>query len=187
MELVEGILTRSSIRQYTDEKLSDDLMKKLLQAGMAAPSAGNQQAWHFVVINDRQILDEIQTFPLPPHSQRYNHLKQAPVAILVCGKGEEEEYKDERIPLIWGNNSSVIQDCSAATENILLAAHGLGLGAVWLGLYPGKHEIDRTVALLNLPNHILPLVFISIGYPAEKKPKSERYDEAKVSYNRWEG
>ena len=90
MELIEGILTRSSIRQYTDEKLSDDLIKKLLEAGMAAPSAGNQQAWHFVVIYDRHILDEIQTFPQPPRSQRYHHLK-APVSEQV-----EEEQDDSR-------------------------------------------------------------------------------------------
>jgi nitroreductase len=178
MELLEGILTRRSIRKYTDEKISDNLIKKLLQAGMAAPSANNQQAWHFVVINNRQILAQIPTFH--PYSQM---LKNAPVAILVCGRGKEEKYKDERIPIVWGNNSMVIQDCSAATQNILLAAHGLGLGAVWLGIYPIKDFIDRIVALLNLPNHLLPLALISIGYPAENKPKADRYDEAKVNYN----
>jgi len=169
MELFEGILTRRSIRRYTNEKVSDDLIKKLLEAGMAAPSAGNQQAWHFVVINEHQILDEIPKFH--PYSQM---LKQAPIAILVCGNIKEETHKG-----YW------IQDCSAATQNILLAAHGLGLGAVWLGVHPRKDRVDGIRKLLNLPDHIAPLSLISIGYPAEKKPKSERYDEAKISYNGW--
>jgi len=170
MELFEGILTRRSIRRYTDEKVSGGVIKKLLQAGMAAPSAGNQQGWHFVVINERQILDEI-----PKMHQYAQMLKQAPVAILVCGDVEKAMYKG-----YW------VQDCSAVTQNILLAAHGLGLGAVWLGVYPIEDRVDRIKKLLNLPNHIVPFSIISIGYPAEEKPKSERYDEAKISYNRWE-
>lgn len=169
MELFEGILTRRSIRRYTDEKISDELIKKLLVAGMSAPSAGNQQDWHFVVITDREILDEIPKFH--PYSQM---LKQASVAILVCGNIEVESHRG-----YW------IQDCSAATQNILLAAHGLGLGAVWLGIHPGRDRVEGISDLLNLPSHILPLSLISIGYPAEEKPKSERYDDAKISYNAW--
>jgi len=169
MELFEGILTRRSIRRYTNEKVSDDVVKKLLEAGMAAPSAGNQQPWHFVVMDERQILDEIPK--IHPYA---GMLKQAPVAILVCGNAEEESYKG-----YW------VQDCSAATQNILLAAHGLGLGAVWLGVYPVEDRVDDIRKILNLPHHIIPLAVISIGYPAEEKPKSDRFSEAKISYNRW--
>jgi len=166
MELFEGILTRRSIRKYKDKEVSDDLVKKLLEAAVAAPSAGNQQAWHFVVITKRQILDEIPKFH--PYSQM---LKQAPVAILVCGNLKAETLKG-----YW------IQDCSAATQNILLAAHGLGLGAVWLGIHPVEERINAIKKLLDLPDHIEPLSLISIGYPDEKKEKSSRYDEAKIIY-----
>ncbi len=169
METLKAIMTRRSIRKYTDKPVSDEIIKKLLEAGMAAPSAGNQQAWHFVVINNRQILDEIPN--IHPYSQM---LTQAPVAILVCGNVEDERYKG-----YW------VQDCSAATENILLAAHGLGLGAVWLGVYPRKDRVDGICELLNIPKHIVPLSLISIGYPAEEKSKANRYDESKISYNHW--
>lgn len=169
MNLLDGIFTRRSIRKYTDKEVSDDLIKKLLKAGMSAPSAGNQQAWHFVVINDHKILDKIPN--IHPYSQM---LKQASLAILVCGNLEKETHKG-----YW------VQDCSAVTQNILLAAHGLGLGAVWLGVHPREARVNGIKELLNLPEHIAPLSLVSIGYPAEGKPKAERYDEAKISYNKW--
>lgn len=169
MEALEAILTRRSIRKYTDEQVADEMITKLLEAGMAAPSAGNQQAWHFVVIKNRQILNEIPN--VHPYSQM---LKQASVAILVCGNVEDERHKG-----YW------VQDCSAATQNILLAAHGLGLGAVWLGVYPRKDRVDGISDLLNMPKHIVPLSLISIGYPAEEKPKSNRYDENKITHDVW--
>lgn len=169
MELFDGILTRRSIRKYKDKEVSVELTHKLLKAAMAAPSAGNQQAWHFVVITEREILDEIPN--IHPYSQM---LKQAPLAILVCGNPEEQKYEG-----YW------IQDCSAATENILLAAHGLGLGAVWLGVYPVENRVEGIKKILNLPEHLVPLSLVSIGYPAEGKPKAERYDEAKVSHNKF--
>ena len=169
MEVLEAIMTRRSIRRYTDRFVSDELIRKLLEAGMAAPSAGNQQAWHFVVINNRQLLNDITS--IHPYSQM---LKQAHLAILLCGNLEIERLKG-----YW------VVDCAAATENILLAAHGLGLGAVWLGVYPRKERMEGISELLNLPKHIVPLSLISIGYPAEHKSKANRYDEAKISYNHW--
>jgi len=130
MEILEAIKTRRSIRKFTDKKVSkEDIntlkvskedINTLLEAAMQAPSAGNQQPWEFIVIDDRKILDVIPDFH--PYSKM---LKESPIAILVCGKIDATKYCG-----YW------VQDCSAATQNILLAAHGVGLGAVWLGIYP---------------------------------------------------
>jgi len=169
MDVMDVILSRRSIRKYTSEEVSDDLVKELLEGGMSAPSAGNEQPWHFVVIRDRKILNEIPKFH--PHSWM---LKDASVAILVCGDLELEKHKG-----YW------IQDCSAATENILIAVQGKGLGAVWLGIYPREDRVSGMRTLLGIPEHVVPFSLISIGYPAEKKPRANRYDDAKIHYNRW--
>ena len=136
---------------------------------MSAPSAGNEQPWHFVVIKERESLDEIPTFH--PYSQMLRH---APMAILVCGDETLEKYQG-----YW------VQDCSAATQNILLAAQAKGLGAVWLGVYPIKDRVIGLRKLLGIPEHVTPFSLISIGYPAEQKPRSERYDISRVHHNRW--
>jgi len=120
MDALETIFSRRSIRQFTNEPISDELIELLLRAGMNAPSAANRQPWRFVIINDRETLNQITTF------HHYSlMLHQAPIAILVCGDSERA-YERGYLAL----------DCSAATQNILLAAHSLGLGAVWLGIYP---------------------------------------------------
>jgi len=135
---------------------------------MSAPSAGNEQPWHFVIINDRNILGEITRFH--PYS---GMLKKAQVAILVCVDPDS------------GKEGFLVQDGSAATENLLIAAHAKGLGAVWLGIYPLKERITGMVKLLDFPQRILPLSLISIGYPAEKVPRENRYDPTRVHTNRW--
>lgn len=164
-----AILSRRSIRKYTKKPVPEDLIKELLKAGMNAPSAGNQQPWHFIVINDHQILDEIPKFH--PYSQM---LKEAAVGILVCGDERLEKHKG-----YW------VQDCSAATENILLAAHSNGLGAVWLGIYPREERVAGIKKLLGIPKPVLPLAIISIGYPGEEKLPANRFDESKIHYNHW--
>ena len=169
MDAMEAILTRRSVRKYTSQTVSDDLVKKLLEAAMAAPSAGNEQPWHFVVITDRAALDEIPKFH--EYSQM---LKEAPAAILVCGDETLEKYQG-----YW------VQDCSAATENLLLAAHALGLGAVWLGVYPIEERVDATRVLLNLPAHVIPFAIIALGYPAEPTGPADRYDSSRVRHNTW--
>ncbi len=165
MDAMKVILSRRSIRKYTAQPVADEVVTDLLRAGMSAPSSNNGQPWQFVVINDRHMLDYVPRFH--PYSQM---LTQAPVAILVCGDGQV---------------GSWVQDCSAATENILLAAHAQGLGAVWLGVYPVEERIAGIRKLVGLPEHIMPLALISIGYPAETKPPADRYDTAKVHYNQW--
>ena len=169
MNTMDVILSRRSIRKYTDQQVSEEDINELPKAGMAAPSANNCQPWHFVVINDHQIMDRIPEFH--PYSKM---LKSASVAILIC--------IDKNLENADGYG---IQDCSAATQNILLAAHANGLGAVWLGIYPREVRIEGVKKLLGIPGGIMPLSLISIGYPSEEKPPANRFDEARVHYNKW--
>jgi len=169
MDSLKAIFTRRSIRKYTNEPVPDQIIMELLAAAMAAPSAGNEQPWHFIVINDRQILNEIPKFH--PYSQM---LKEASVAILVCGDVMLEKYTG-----YW------VQDCSAATENILIAVQAKRLGAVWLGIYPIAERVTGMRELLGLPEHVIPFSLVPIGYPAEDKPPADRFDEARVHYNKW--
>ncbi|MEE9443175.1 MAG: nitroreductase family protein [candidate division Zixibacteria bacterium] len=166
---MEAILRRRSIRQYTGEKISEEIIETLLRAAMSAPSANNIQPWHFIIIDDRKTLDAIPKFH--PYSKM---LTQAPLAILVCGD-TKAVMKPEYIYL----------DCSAATQNILIAAHTLGLGAVWLGIYPREERIEGIKNLMMLPEHIEPIALISLGHPAESKEPSNRFTKSKVKYNHW--
>ena len=168
MDAMEIILTRRSIRKYTEQPVSDEVLKELLEAAMCAPSAGNRQPWCFVVINDRKILDDIPNYH--PYAQM---LKEAPAAILVCCDSD----------LQMGDYG--VQDCSAATQNILLAAHAKGLGAVWLGVYPTEARVTDIKRLLNLPENIIPISLISVGYPAEQKSPPDHYRADRVHYNHW--
>ena len=168
MDAMEAILTRRSIREYTKRLVTDEVLKELLEAAMCAPSAGNRQPWCFVIISDREILNEI-----PKYHTYSQMLKEAQVAILVCC--------DQDLQL----GGYGVQDCSAATQNILLAAHAKGLGAVWLGVYPTEPRVTDIKKLLNLPEHIIPISLISIGYPAEQKPRPDRYRADRVHYNQW--
>jgi len=169
MNPMETILTRRSIRKYTDQPISKSDVMDLLKAGMAAPSANNCQPWHFIVINDHEIMDKIPEFH--PYSKM---LIQAPVAILVC--------IDKNLESADGYG---IQDCSAATQNILLAAHAKGLGAVWLGIYPRQLRVKGIRELLHIPETVLPLALVSIGFPKEKKITANRFNERRIHYNKW--
>ncbi len=169
MELNKGLLTRRSIRKYTDKKVTREQIYELIKAGMYAPSARNQQPWHFMIINDRELLNKIMD--VHPYAKM---LSQAQWAILVCG--------DETLELSKGY---WVVDCSAATQNILLAAHGLGLGAVWLGLHPREERKNDIRKLFNLPEHIQPLSLISVGYPDEEKEMPERFKTDRIHHNQW--
>ena len=169
MDAMEAILSRRSIRKYTSSPVPDSLVEELLKAGMSAPSSGNEQPWHFVVINERSVLDNITKFH--PYATM---VKETLLAIVVCG-----DPTLKKGPEFW------VQDCSAATENILLAAHARGLGAVWLGIYPMQDRVAGTRTLLSLPEHVIPLAIIPIGYPGETKPPANRYNATRVHRNRW--
>jgi nitroreductase len=171
METIEAIMTRRSVRKYSDKKVPDDVVQQILQAAMSSPSAGNEQPWHFIVIKDRKTLLKIPSFH--PHSHM---LKNAALAILVCYDPGLEMFKGRGI-----------LDCSAATENILLAAHAMGLGAVWLGIYPVEERMNGMRKLLGLPSQIMPLSLVSMGYPAEKLKEENRYKQERVHYERWMG
>jgi nitroreductase len=169
MDAIEAIMTRRSIRHYTDQPIAEDLVETILRGAMAAPSARNEQSWHFVVIDDRSILDAVTQY-----HQFSEMLKEAPLAIAVCGDVRVETHQD-----YW------VQNCAAATQNLLLTAHAQGLGAVWLGVYPNEDRVAKTQELLGLPDRVIPLNIVALGYPAEEKRPSNRYKVAKVHWNKW--
>jgi nitroreductase len=164
---VQTIFARRSIRKYTDDPVSDADTKTLLEAAMAAPSASNRKPWAFIVVTKRETLDALAE--THPHGKM---LFEATLCIAVCGDlTEMERY--------W------VQDCSAATENLLLAATALDLGAVWLGVYPREERVTAVREVLSIPEHITPLNLISIGHPAEEKEPRTQYDGSRVHYERW--
>ena len=169
MEAIDSILTRRSIRKFTSKPVPEDLIKKLLQCAMSAPSAGNERPWHFIVIKERGILDEV-----PKVSPYAAMAREASVAIVICCDINLDTH-----------NGYWVQDCSAAVQNILIAAHALGLGAVWTGLYPKEDRVKGIQKLLGLPSHVMPLALVPIGYPAEKKEKEDRFDNNRVHYDHW--
>ncbi len=169
MDAMEAILTRRSIRGYTGQQVETETVHELLEAAMSAPSAGNEQPWHFVVITERRLLNEV-----PKHHPYSSMVPGAALAILVCG-----ELKREKHPGFW------VQDCAAATQNILLAAHAKGLGAVWLGIHPCQERAEAVGRLFGLPGDVVPLSLIAIGHPAEEKPPPNRYDLTRIHYNNW--
>lgn len=167
--MLETILNRRSIRKFKNAPVCEKDIEDLLKAAMAAPSAGNSQPWEFIVIDKREILDEIPK--IHPHAQM---ILQAPVAILVCADITKEKYKG-RWPL----------DCSTATQNILLAVHAKGLGAVWVGIYPEEVRIRSISELFDLPANVIPLSLIPIGHPDEIKSPSNRFDKNRIHYNKF--
>lgn len=169
MNVLDAILTRRSIRKYENRPVSQETLEELIKYAMYAPSAVNRQPWHFIVITDQKLLIRITEFH--PHAQMLVH---APAAFLVCG--------DEQMahtPAYWP------VDCSAATENLLLAAHGLGLGAVWLGIYPREERMLAMRNLVELPLHIHPFSLISMGYTNEQPGIPDRFKKDRIHKNKW--
>lgn len=164
---ISNIMTRASVRSYTDQPVSKEQIDTLLRAAMSAPTARNSQPWQFVVITDRQILDSIAS-----HCGNISMAAQSSVAIAVCGDMDKALEGDGRD--YW------IQDCSAATENLLLAAHAMYLGAVWCGIYPIEERVEFISALLKLPKNLIPLNIIPVGYPTATSTPKDKYDAAKI-------
>ena len=167
--MMEAILSRRSIRKYTDQPVPEALVTDLLRAAMAAPSAQNQQPWHFVVVRDRKLLQAIGG------AQPYaNMARDAQLAIVICG-----DLNLEKSPGYW------VQDCAAATENLLIAAQAAGLGAVWSGTFPREERVRNVRALFGLPEHVVPFAIVPLGYPAERPEPADRYDRGRVHIDRW--
>ena len=175
-----AIMTRKSVRKFDASRtIAPELQEKLLRAAMAAPTAKNLQPWSFIVVDDRATLEKIAE--VHPHSKMVHpHSKmtaQAAMAVVVCGnknnglEGKGTEY--------W------IQDCSAATENLLLAAHAFGLGAVWCGVHPIDERVDAIREVLQIPVTHQPLNVVAIGYPADDPPVKDKWDPRKIHRNRW--
>ena len=172
--VIENILTRTSIRKYKQQSVEDEKIETMLRAAMAAPTAVNKQPWHFVVVIDKTMLDK-----LAGEGRRGDMLRNAPLAIVICGNMEKALGGDA--------NGFWIQDVSAATENLLLAAHALGLGAVWTGLYPITERAGQVNQVLGMPEYIIPLCTVIIGYPDEQPTPKDKWKPENVSYNVYGG
>lgn len=171
-EAIENIMTRVSVRQFTGEKITAAQVDTLLRAAMAAPSAINKQPWAFIVVTDQKIIEQLGE--ALPYSRCSNN---PAIAIIPCG--DLSKAIEGEMGAFW------INDVSAATENILLAAHSMGLGAVWTGLHPDINRAKLVQEMLLLPEHIIPLCIVPVGVPAEQPAIKEKYNEANIHYNRW--
>ena len=169
MDAMTAIRTRRSVRSYTSEGVGDDLVDEILGAAMSAPSAGNEQPWEFVVIRDRQLLAQAGKI-----NKYAGFAKSAPVAILVCGDLNRDKYGG-----YW------IEDVSAAMQNMLLAAHALGLGAVWTGIYPLEDRVAGFRKLVGAPENIVPMGLAVIGRPKETPAPVDRFQRELVHLNGW--
>lgn len=169
MNILDTIMTRRSIRKFTGEVISDENLKQLLKAGFQAPSAHNTEPRDFVVVKKESVLNEISEF--------HKYAKMLPGAgcgIIVCGdKNKQEEF------------GFLMADCSASIENILLAAHGLGLGAVWCGIYPVSEYVEKTSELLDLPENIIPIGIVVVGEKDQEVKSIDRFDSECVHYDKY--
>lgn len=171
-EAIDNIMTRVSVREFTGGKISAEQIDTLLRAAMAAPSAINRQPWAFIVVTDETIIAQLGE--ALPYSRCSNH---PACAIIPCG--DLSKAIEGEMGAFW------INDVSAATENLLLAAHAMGLGAVWTGLHPDMKRATMVQQLLGLPEHIIPLCVVPVGVPAEHPAIKDKYIPENIHYNKW--
>lgn len=172
-ETIKTIMGRRSVRRYIDTPVSQDIIETLLKAGMAAPSASNRQPWEFVVVTKKEILEQLAEV-----TAYTKMLHQSPVCLIVCGN-RERFYSDTDAQGYW------VQDCSAATENILVAAASLGLGTCWCGVFPRMKNVEAVAGLLGLPEGILPMNLIALGYPSGDTSVKEKWQPDRVHWEGW--
>ncbi|MCC8154035.1 MAG: nitroreductase family protein [Tannerellaceae bacterium] len=170
--VLETIHKHTSIRNYTNRPVSRETLEAIIRAGMAAPSAINKQPWQFIVIEDKEIMHAIGE-----KLATSKMIKDAPVAILVCG--DMQKAGEGWLQEYW------IQDCSAASQNILLAITSLGLGGVWTSIYPAENRLEFIAGLLNLPEHIIPLNIIPVGYPSQNEQPKDKWKPENVHWGKW--
>lgn len=169
MEVIKAILSRRSIRRYSGKKIEKKIVDKIIHAGMYAPSAVNKQPWHFIVFEDKESCRAIAE--VHPNAAMLN---SAALGVLVCF--DEKLQHDEGYGTL---------DCSAATQNMLLAAHDMGLGACWIGIYPRENRMQSLQRIFNLPDHIKAFSIVSLGYSDEDKPIPERFKPERIHLEKW--
>ena len=179
---LDVIMTRTSIRSYTGDEVTQEQLETILKAGMAAPTAMNGQPWRFVVVTDKEVIERVFASGF-----RGEMFTQAGAVIVVCGQstqmrkpfGQPDAPETEQPNMFW------YEDCSAAAENILLAAHALGLGAVWTAGYPAMERITPIAEALGIPANVLPLCIIPVGVPAENPEPKDKWNPDNIHWNKW--
>ena len=169
MDLFDALHGRRSIRHFAAGTVDDDVVRTILSAAMAAPSAGNEQPWHFIVVRDPAILTALSA--AHPYAEMVQH---ASLAVIVCADMKTVKHRD-----YWP------ADCAAATQNILLAVHALGLGSVWVGVYPREARMAEIRRVITLPDDIIPFSLLPVGIPAEHKSPEDRYNPERRHEDRW--
>ncbi|MEG1936040.1 MAG: nitroreductase family protein [Rikenellaceae bacterium] len=169
--VLENIFARHSVREYIDKSVTKGMLDTLARAGMAAPTGMGREAWAFILIDKREVLDSLAS-----GLSNAQMLFQAAAAIVVCGNTNKAPMEVD--------SSYWVQECSAATENILLASQTMGLGAVWTGAWPRKERMDHIRKTLNLPPNLIPLNVISLGYPQREEPPKDKYKSENIFWNK---
>lgn len=175
MDTLQAILSRTSVRRYSDKPIPDEVLERILKAGTAGPSAVNARPWSFLVVRDKEKLLQMSQ----ANGRAAGLLKDAAAGILVCG---DLERAFSRAPEYW------IIDCAIAAQNMLLAAHDLGLGGVWLGTWPQEEKVTAQRELFDLPETIVPHSILALGYPAEEistTPRDATWEPNRVHYENW--
>ncbi len=167
---METIFNRRSVRKFSDKDISVEDLTKILKAGMRAPSAGNEQSWELIVTRDRSKMREIIK-----SNQYAQMLEQANATIVVCGDVNQQKYPYD----FW------VQDCSACTQNILLEAKYLGIGSVWIGTYPVEERVNAIREIFGLPEGVIPLSVVALGYPIDEIKPMDTFNEDKIHYEIW--
>lgn len=170
-DAITTILNRKSVREFTGKMLTNETLDTLAKAGMAAPSAMNKQPWVFILINDRKTLN-LMADSLPSAKMLY----KAGGAIVVCGDQKKN---------IAGNELFWVEDCAAASQNILIAVESLELGAVWTGVFPDNKKMATVRTILEIPSDVIPLNVIAIGYPSGKDVPKNKYKKENIHWNKW--
>jgi nitroreductase len=168
--ILDIIFKRRSIRKFQEKEVKAEILQQLLQAAMAAPSANNGMPWEFVAINEKPIMEQLRA------KMKYGNYN-APAALMVLGNLNIAQSKSSQ--KFW------VQDCTAAVENILIAAAGLGLGTVWIGSFPKEDVMQLEREILGIPEDIMPLALIYVGYPAENPPARTQYEESRVHWQKY--
>ena len=173
MDAISAIKTRISTRQYSSQPITDEALQTILEAGMSGPTAVNARPWSFIVVRDPEMLNKMADC----NGRAAEPLRSAKVGILVCG---DMERAFKPAPDYW------VVDGSIVAQNMILAAHAMGIGSVWLGTWPQQNKVDSQKALFNLPEHIIPHSIIAFGYPAQESTKEKLlYEEDRVHFEKW--